>query len=213
MISATAVSDRQAVPASSAREDGDGIRSALYGLLSHLFIAAPGPELLQRIADSRDVIGESAGELHDAWQALADTAAQANAEAIRSEFDEVFVSTGRPPVSLYASSYMQGRRKGHLLAELRDDLVKLGYRRADEAVEYEDHISALCDVMRGLIVDDAAPDVSFAAQQVFFRSYLAPWFAALCAALDGAGQTSFYRSVSRFAAAFFANESEYFELA
>ncbi|MBX3650671.1 MAG: molecular chaperone TorD family protein [Burkholderiales bacterium] len=201
------------MPASSAREDGDGIRSALYGLLSHLFFAAPTPELLRQIADLRDVIGEAAGELHSAWQTLADAARQADVAAIRSEFDDTFVSTGRPPVSLYASSYMQGRRKGHLLAELREDLLRLGYRRADEAVEYEDHISALCDVMRGLIVDDAAPEMSFAAQQAFFRHYLAPWFAALCIALDEAGQTSFYRSVSRFAAAFFANESEYFELA
>lgn len=212
MISATAIQDRQAVPASS-REDGDGIRSALYGLLSHLFFAAPSPELLQQIADSRDVIGGADDELPRAWRALTDAARQVDAAAIRSEFDETFVSTGRPPVSLYASSYMQGRRKGHLLAELREDLLRLGYRRADEAVEYEDHVSALCDVMRGLIVDDAAPEVSFAAQQAFFRSYIAPWFAALRAAVDDADQTSFYRSVSRFAAAFFANESEYFELA
>ncbi len=201
------------MPASSARENGDGIRSALYGLLSHLFFAAPTPELLHQIADSRDVIGEADAELPRAWRALADAARQADAAAIRSEFDETFVSTGRPPVSLYASSHMQGRRKGHLLAELRDDLQRIGYRRADAAVEYEDHISALCDVMRGLIVDDAAPDESFAAQQAFFRSYLAPWFAVLCVALDEAEQTTFYRSVSRFAAAFFAHESEYFELA
>jgi len=213
MISATAIPDRQAVHASSAREDGDGIRSAFYGVLSHLFFAAPTPELLQRIAASSEVIGDASDELHDAWQALADAARQVDAAAIRGEFDEVFVSTGRPPVSLYASSYMQGRRKGNLLAELRDDLLRLGYGRADEAVEYEDHVSALCDVMRGLITDDAAPEDSFAAQQAFFRSYLAPWFTALCAALDEAAQTSFYRRVSRFAAAFFANESGYFELA
>jgi|LNFM01.1.fsa_nt_gb TorA maturation chaperone TorD len=213
MISATATPERQTVHASSAREGGDGIRSALYGLLSHLFFAAPTPELLQQIADSRDVIGDADDELPRAWRALADAARQADAAAIRSEFDEAFVSTGRPPVSLYASSHMQGRRKGHLLAELREDLLRLGYRRADEAVEYEDHVSALCDVMRGLIVDDAAPEASFAAQQAFFRSYLAPWFTALCAALDGAGQISFYRNVSRFAAAFFAHESDYFELA
>jgi TorA maturation chaperone TorD len=213
MISATAIPDRQAVHASPAREDGEGIRSAFYGVLSHLFFAAPSPELLQRIAGSREVIGDAPDALHLSWQALADAARQADAAAIRREFDEVFVSTGQPPVSLYASSYMQGRRNGNLLAELRDDLLRLGYGRAEEAVEYEDHVSALCDVMRGLIVDDAAPEAAFAAQQAFFRSYLAPWFTALCAGLDKAGQTSFYRTVSRFAAAFFANESEYFELA
>ncbi len=212
MISATALPHRQAVPAISVREDGDAVRSALYGLLSHLFFAPPGAALLQHVADSRGVITGS-DELSQAWQILVDAVRQAEPETLRGEFDALFVSTGRPTVSLYASSYMQGQRKGHLLAELREDLIRLGFRRSNDASEYEDHISALCDVMRGLIVDEGDAETSFAAQQRFFQSYLSPWHAALCAALEGAEQALFYRDVSRFVTAFFANESVYFELA
>lgn len=147
-----------------------------------------------------------------AWRELCDTADHADAAVVRGEFDEVFVSTGKPPVSLYASSYMAGRLRGQLLAELRDDLSRIGYARSGESSEYEDHLSALCDVMRGLIADEAVRADAFAAQQAFFRDYLAPWFGAVCTAIHDSGQTAFYRPVAAFARAFFINESEYFEL-
>ncbi len=185
---------------------------ALYGVLSHLFIAAPDPALLQQVAGSRQAVDDDHSPLALAWHALCDAARDTDAEAVRHEFDGVFVSPGRPPVSLYASSYMAGRQRGQLLAELREDLQQMGYERAADSNEYEDHLSALCDVMRGLIADDAATD-AFAAQQVFFRNYLAPWYDRVCSAMTDAEQTAFYRAVARFAHAFFTNESEYFELA
>lgn len=191
-------------------------RAALYGVLSHLFFSAPPQTFLQQIAGSRDAINDDASPLALAWHALCDSAGRADATAVRGEFDDVFVSTGKPPVSLYASSYMAGRLRGQLLAELRDELARMGYARAEESTEYEDHLSALCDVMRGLIVDENAdeqdPAETFAAQQVFFRDYLAPWFNKVCANINDSGQTAFYRPVAAFAHAFFINESEYFEL-
>lgn len=185
---------------------------ALYGVLSHFFIAAPDSALLQQVAGSRQAVDDDHSPLALAWHALCDAARDADADAVRHEFDAVFVGTGRPPVSLYASSYMAGRQRGQLLAELREDLRQMGYERAADSNEYEDHLSALCDVMRGLIADDAAAD-AFAAQQVFFRNYLAPWYDRVCSAMTDAEQTAFYRTVARFAHAFFTNESEYFELA
>lgn len=192
-------------------------RAALYGVLSHLLFSAPSPDFLQQIAASRDAIGDDGSPLALAWHELCDAAGRADATTVRGEFDTVFVSPGKPPVSLYASSYMAGRLRGQLLAELRDELARMGYVRAEESTEYEDHLSALCDVMRGLIVDENAdeqdPAQAFAAQQVFFRDYLAPWFNKVCAAINDSGQTAFYRPVAAFAHAFFINESEYFELA
>lgn len=187
-------------------------RAALYGVLSHLFFSAPSPTFLQQIAGSRDAVSDDASPLSVAWRGLCDTAGRADAMAVRSEFDTVFVSTGKPPVSLYASSYMAGRLRGQLLAELRGDLAQIGYARAEDSTEYEDHLSALCDVMRGLIVDEADPAAAFAAQQVFFRNYLAPWQGKVCAAINDCEQVAFYRPVAAFAHAFFINESEYFEL-
>lgn len=199
-------------PVSAEMED-NGARAALYGALSHLFFSAPSPTFLQQIAASRDAISNDASPLALAWGELCDTAGRADARVVRGEFDEVFVSTGKPPVSLYASSYMAGRLRGQLLAELREELARMGYARAEESTEFEDHLSALCDVMRGLIVDEADPAAAFAAQQLFFRDYLAPWFNKVCTAINDSGQTAFYRPVAAFAHAFFTNESEYFELA
>lgn len=199
--------------ASVAGAEEHGARAALYGVLSHLVFSAPSQSFLQQIADSRDVIGDEASPLSAAWGDLCDTAGRADALAVRGEFDTVFVSTGKPPVSLYASSYMAGRLRGQLLAELRDDLARIGYARAENSTEYEDHLSALCDVMRGLIVDEENPAAAFAAQQVFFRNYLAPWQGKVCAAINDCEQVAFYRPVAAFAHAFFINESEYFELA
>lgn len=202
----------QAAPVSAGTEE-HAARAALYGALSHLFFSAPSPDFLRQIAASRDAITDDASPLALTWRELCDCAGRSDAKAVRGEFDEVFVSTGKPPVSLYASSYMAGRLRGQLLAELRDELARMGYARAEESTEYEDHLSALCDVMRGLIVDEADPAAAFAAQQVFFRDYLAPWFNKVCVAINDCEQTAFYRPVAAFAHAFFINESEYFELA
>lgn len=198
--------------ASVAGAEEQGARAALYGVLSHLFFSAPSQNFLQQIAGSRDAVDDDASPLSVAWRELCDTTSRADALAVRGEFDTVFVSTGKPPVSLYASSYMAGRLRGQLLAELRDDLTRMGYTRAENSSEYEDHLSALCDVMRGLIVDEADPAAAFAAQQVFFRNYLAPWQGKLCTAINDCEQVAFYRPVAAFAHAFFINESEYFEL-
>lgn len=187
-------------------------RAALYGVLSHLFFSAPSPNFLQQIAGSRDAVSDDASPLVVAWRDLCNAAGSADAATVRSEFDTVFVSPGKPPVSLYASSYMAGRLRGQLLAELRGDLAQIGYARAEESSEYEDHLSALCDVMRGLIVDEENPATAFAAQQVFFRNYLAPWFNKVCTAINDCGQVAFYRPVAAFTHVFFINESEYFEL-
>ncbi len=187
-------------------------RAALYGVLSHLFFSAPSPDFLQQIAGSRDAVSDDASPLAMAWRDLCNAAGSADATAVRGEFDTVFVSPGKPPVSLYASSYMAGRLRGQLLAELRGDLAQIGYARAEESTEYEDHLSALCDVMRGLIVEDVDPAAALAAQQVFFRNYLAPWQGKVCNAINDCEQVAFYRPVAAFAHAFFINESEYFEL-
>lgn len=187
-------------------------RAALYGVLSHLFFSAPSPNFLQQIAGSRDAVSDDASPLAVAWRDLCNAAGSADATAVRGEFDTVFVSPGKPPVSLYASSYMAGRLRGQLLAELRGDLAQIGYARAEESSEYEDHLSALCDVMRGLIVEDVDPAAALAAQQVFFRNYLAPWQGKVCTTINDCEQVAFYRPVAAFAHAFFINESEYFEL-
>ena len=59
------------------------------------------------------------------------------------------------------------------LAELRTDLAKLGFARAEDVSEPEDHVAALCEVMSVLVGGEDAVDLD--AQQGFFETHLAPW--------------------------------------
>lgn len=200
-----------AAPLTMAEENGG--RAALYGVLAHLFIGSPSTELLHSIADSEHLLADDGSPLASEWRALREAARGVDAEVVRGEYDEVFVGTGRPLVSLYASSYMSGQQSGQLLAELRSDLVQIGYARAEESTEYEDHLSALCDVMRGLVADEAESANGFEKQKVFFQNYLAPWYGRVCETICNTEQVIFYRSVAKFINVFFTNEAEYFELA
>lgn len=211
MMTATIERAGSASPEAHSPEE-NGARAGLYAVLSHLFAAQPSAALLQHIAEARELIAEGS-DLGDAWQALTQAADAADPVAVAAEYDALFVSPGLPPVSLYASSYMAGRERGQLLAELRGDLARLGYARAEDSFEYEDHLAALCDVMRGLIGEEASADDAGARQQAFFGHYIAPWHARLSASVAASGDAVFYRAVLRFADAFFTHESRYFELA
>jgi TorA maturation chaperone TorD len=94
------------------------------------------------------------------------------------------------------------------LAELRDDLARLGFTRAGQAAEPEDHIAALCDVMRLLILGGA----DLATQQDFFARHLAPWYRKFAGALGSTEGADFYKTVGSFAEAFFDVESASFEI-
>ena len=100
-----------------------------------------------------------------------------------------------------------------LLAELRGDLAKIGYARAEDSTEYENHLAALCDVMRGLIGEEAVSPEAADQQQEFFQHYLAPWYGKLFEKIDKSESADFYRKVARVADAFLTHESQYFELA
>lgn len=213
MMTATQETVNRTPPATVGAADENEVRAALYGVLAHCFIKAPSHELLDHIAAADPLISMDGSSLTVSWHALCKAARDADPERVREEFESIFVSVGRPAVSLYASTYMNSARRGHVLADLRDDLARTGYARATDSAEYEDHLSALCEVMRGMIVEEPMNAVGADAQREFFQRYLAPWFGAACDAIDHSEQAAFYRSVARFANAFFTNESAYFELA
>lgn len=212
MMTATTENATGAIPEAAAAGE-NGVRAALYGVCAHLFADRPDAALLQRIAESEAMIIAQDSTLSNAWHALCAEAGSIDPAAVVNEFDALFVSPGRPAVSLYASTYMSGRERGQVLAELRGDLAKLGYARAEDSNEYEDHLAALCDVMRGLIVEEAAVPEAAAQQQEFFQHYLAPWYGKLFEQIVQSESSDFYRKVARVADAFLTHESQYFELA
>ena len=54
---------------------------------------------------------------------------------------------------MHGSWYLTGFLMEKPLAVLRDDLTALGLARRDSCGEPEDHLAALCDVMRALLID------------------------------------------------------------
>jgi TorA maturation chaperone TorD len=182
----------------------EAARANFYALLARLFYAPPDAAFLKAIA------GETIqGDLADSWKALAKAAADADAEAVREEYETAFIGTGKAPVTLYTSAYTIRYSSEVPLAELRGELARLGLARRRDAREPEDHIAALCDTMRHLIAEQKT---GLEEQRRFFNRWIAPAAERLCAAIDTDANTCFYRSVARFAKAFLTLEQAAFEM-
>jgi TorA maturation chaperone TorD len=183
-------------------------RANFYGLLARLFYAPPDAALLGTLAAASDIDAQDGG-ISDAWQRLCRAAGETDPESVRDEYDTVFVGTGKSPVTLYACAYSIRYASETPLAELRGELAALGLARRDDAFEPEDHIAALCDTMRHLIVVQKR---ELSEQSRFFGRWIAPSFAALCNAIEDESGTRFYKPVARFANAFLTLEQSAFDM-
>ena len=183
-------------------------RANFYGLLARLFYAPPDAPLLEAIAGAEEIDAEDGG-IDEAWQRLARAAATADPEAVREEYENAFVGTGKAPVTLYTAAYTIRYSNEAPLVALRSELAALGLGRREGAHEPEDHIAALCDVMRHLVAEQQ-PDLHQQAR--FFRRWIAPAADPLCDAIEANASTVFYRHVALFARRFFTLEHAAFEM-
>jgi len=193
-------------------EPEDQVRADYYALLAHLFNAPPEDRLLHAIviAPEPQAEGGDAG-LVSAWRALASAAAVVNHEALEDEFERLFGGVGRPEVMLFGSFYLGGFMHEKPLAQLRDDLAALGLGRGEGVSVTEDHLAALCEVMRFLILGDLhTRPAEVSAQRQFFARHMEPWVRRCCAAVLASEKANFYKRVAAFADAFFAIEIEAF---
>lgn len=197
----------------------DRARADMYALLSRLFFAAPDEALLRALAGAGKISAEGEdASLATGWSELVTAAALAEAEDVRFEYDGAFIGTGRAEVTLYSTAYLKGISHNGAgaekqLAVLRGEFADLGIVRHDNIHEPEDHFSALCDVMRFLIVgDNQTPAGSIERQRQFFDDHIAPWYAKLADAIEAGGSIGFYRPVGRFARAFLDLEKESFAI-
>jgi TorA maturation chaperone TorD len=182
----------------------EAARANFYALLARLFYAPPDATLLKAIAgDTME------GDLADPWSDLARAAADADAEAVREEYETAFIGTGKAPVTLYTSAYTIRYSSEVPLAELRGELAALGLARRAEVREPEDHIAALCDTMRHLIAEQK---IDLGQQRRFFNRWIAPAAEPLCGAIERSDKTVFYKHVGRFAKAFLTLEQVAFEM-
>ena len=187
------------------RPDEELARAHWYALIASLLQSPPDAARLATIA----AVGtaDDSSELGGALGALAKACATVSEQAVRDEFDATFVSVGKPEVFVNASYYLTGFLHERPLAELRAELARIGITRRAEISDTEDHISALCEVMRMLIIDGASLDD----QQAFFSRFLGSWVDDFAQALERCGTTDFYKHVGRLARAFCAVERVAFD--
>lgn len=179
-------------------------RSNFYALLSRLFYAHPDSALLESLAQQGALSGEGAeSALARAWRDLSAAAGSAGAESVREEFESLFLGIGKAPITLYTTAYTAKTAVDNPLVDIRAFMSVHGLERRTDTFEPEDHIAALCEIMRHLVAEQQAP---IEEQELFFRSFIAEGGLALCAAIEKHPGTVFYKHVARLAQSFFALE-------
>ncbi|WP_043459696.1 TorD/DmsD family molecular chaperone [Azohydromonas australica] len=203
-------------------------RADLYALLARLLLAPPDDALLSAVAQAPPLGGAATGAaaagveadpyaedgtpLGRAWDALR-SAARGDGEAVRERFDALFVSAGQPLLNPYASLYLAGFLMDTPLALLRQALARLGLRRRAGVGEPEDHLGALCEVMRLLITGaPGLPRRTPAQQAEFFETHLASWAGRCLEDIETADAGGFYAALAGFMRAFLELETLAFEL-
>jgi TorA maturation chaperone TorD len=194
----------------------DEARANFYALLARLFAAAPDTSLLEAIAGADDLVIEaSAGPARDlahAWAALKTASGEARAGDIAQEYVDLFVGVGKSEVSLHAAEYLRSSA-GSVLAEIRAELARLGLSRQADVSLFEDHLAALLETMRVLIV--GAPGIEprgIDEQRKLFTAYVASWIPACCDAITSTTIANYYRRVAEFMRYFVAIERDSFAI-
>lgn len=202
----------QFVPPVSAE---DQARADLYGLLARLFYAPPDANLISelRLASPPPDDGEpltAEGEaLKAAWAELVEACVSAFPARLEEEHLQLFVGVGKAEVTPYLSAYLVRSESDSPLARLRGQLADWGLARREEAVEPEDHVSALCETMRWLIIGRKA---TLEAQRQFFLEYLYTGGSRFCTAVSACDNAKFYRYPARLLRALLDVEHKAFDI-
>lgn len=197
----------------STPDDSDELaRAEVYGLLANLLYLPLGDALYAQFRVAVTVAPVPGAFLEASWGNLVAAARRISLADIGAEYAALFEGTGKPEVFLYGSFYVAGTLNEKPLAELRRDLRTLGLSRPETVAETEDHIAALCEVMRYLIAGDDLGVCNLVSQRRFFDAHLRGWVEQLVAAIIGHPSADFYRAVATFARDFFAVEAQAFDL-
>lgn len=188
--------------------DEDAVRAHWYGLLAH-FLARP--PALESLEIARSLTGDET-PLGKSVAAFAAAARAATVDSADDEYHQLFYGVGRGELVPHGSYYLTGFLNEKPLAELREDLAKLGVARADEVKEPEDHIAALCDVMAGMIRGDFGPACHLERQAEFFERHLARWAEKFFEDLEGAKSSALYMPLGSIGRQFMAIEGESFRM-
>ncbi|HXU59749.1 MAG TPA: molecular chaperone TorD family protein [Verrucomicrobiae bacterium] len=137
---------QETVHAAGKEDELDQARAQEYALLARLLARSPDAPMIARLVG----LGGDATPLGLAHAALGQAAARAGPEQVDREYVALFAGLGQNGLLPYASHYRTGALYGRPLAQLRDDLQRLGIERAAADSEPEDHAAILLEIMAGL---------------------------------------------------------------
>lgn len=193
--------------------DGDELaRAEVYGLVAELFYAPPGEHLHAALQTAVTVAPVEGGVLEQSWGELVAAGRRLTLAEVSAEFDALFQGIGKPEVFLYGSFHLTGKLNDKPLVALRQDLRALGLERPAGLAETEDHLAAVCEVMRYLIAGEDVATSNLATQKHFFDAHLRGWADVVCDAVAAHPRADFYRTAALFARDFFAVEAQAFDL-
>ena len=185
----------------------DQERAEAYLLVGNLFMAPPSGDVLGLVADiagDDTPLGQAAADLGQAARTLAP-------EEIDDEFVSLFVGLQpRDDVAPYASIHLGDMMYGPSLGKLRQDLQAMGIERREGVDEPEDHVSALCETMAGLLRGSLGRDVTDAQVSALYKEHLASWIPSFAQAIERTEGVVFYGALARFLRLFLERENARF---
>lgn len=193
--------------------DEETARAELYGLIAELFYTPVRASLLSQLRLAPTEAPEPGSFLEEPWRQLVGAARACDDAHIASEYNTLFGGVGKPEVFLYGSHYLSGFLNEKPLAQLREDLARLGLTRDPATMsDTEDHVSYVMETMRFLV---AGPDVSVSnltQQARFFAAHVQTWVPAMCDAIQAHPQAHFYAALATLTRAFVSVEAQGFDL-
>jgi TorA maturation chaperone TorD len=197
----------------SAALDEETARAELYGVIAELFYTPVRPELLAQLRLAPTEAPEPGSFLEEPWRQLVGAAREVDDAGLQREYDALFGGVGKPDVFLYGSHYLSGFLNEKPLAQLREDLAKLGLGRDPATMsDTEDHVSYVFETMRYLVAGDDVSVSNLTQQSRFFAAHVQTWVPALCDAIEAHPQARFYAVLAGLTRAFVSVEAQGFDL-
>jgi TorA maturation chaperone TorD len=181
-------------------------RQAVYGFLARVLAR---PVERSECAFAAPLASDDT-PLNQAFAEFCTALEAATKEQIERCYHDLFIGVGRGELLPYTSYYLTGFLHEKPLAELRVDLERLGFARAEGVSEPEDHIASLCEVMALLIGGTASGEFDVYEQDKFFNAHIRPWAGQFFADLEAAKSADLYRWVGKIGTIFMGIEEESF---
>lgn len=197
-----------AIDQSELMQPEEAARNAVYAFLALTLYGPPG----DRAVSIASELASNDTPLGQAFNAFSTAHAATSPSETAAEYHSLFIGVGRGELVPFKSYYLTGFLNEKPLADLRNDLMELGFERADGVKEPEDHIAALCDVMAAIVAGSASEEFTIYEQEQFYTAHLDRWAAQFFADLAAAKTSNLYRHIARIGEEFMQIEKDAFAM-